>query len=557
MDTTISTGPVDSEVVKRGEFIASVSETARHAVAALRRKFEESPEGKEAAYLESDVLKGIVDDETFLERFLGGSPGRRGINQLISYLKESGGQIAKDEKLAKKLQKLADDVEKRKLPDVNELRYFARLEREVRDMSLSSDLRNFTKQFQELLAKSTEYKDSAVAVKVLEEPPRGMPNRIILENYRNALLTWQLIQSRLVLPHAPFDFTDKEKFTENLARLAKKNGAKDLWAAAGLPNDAELEQWSSEASNWVNFDKAVKEKRKNYVFFELLAKSGQADAAEEILLKNINEGRERFLHLLDMYIHKMVSRSEMDRVKSDAVQEYTKIIADMLAEMRKTIHEERKVFVEEISDRVTELKSEHAKKLKEAEEIEQRIETPTKKAEVFSKICEYELQDVEKIDGSIRSNIFRAFSIMKVMRARQALQRRMLNVIDDSQFNRVIGELMSSGPEVFAINMIRVMKERFDAMQGGSLTGERFQQEMKKVDDAIDNLKLQQLPYVQMHLLDECDRQVERSDEFSIMRDRSRRELDRSYDESLDGLRRLRRLGLEGERYSYDEREAA
>ncbi|MBW2964184.1 hypothetical protein KY363_01880 [Candidatus Woesearchaeota archaeon] len=495
---------------KASETVASSAIAVCHVAEALQSRFADQPEGVEAVYLRKILETYLNNIDNFLEHFVSGVPGQRGVDMMINGLEHPDSRVKPDESLIKELKRMRDSLKKENIPDLEEWKHYRRLQQKVSQLRAEAEIHRFKEELDSLLVDAMRYPETPVARTIKEYSSKKTPRIIEAEDFELAVLVWKMILSRLCLPDdgqqqrladgllGGRSAKDIEDEISNKLSIAAKR-SKDIAELA--PNIASgissVFRSGQETGNWDNLKglaAAASDKQKSYLF-RLLYALGQDKYADYIVNLFGKEGRQLDQPKTVKTIAGVIVR--LDKEKGDmqlaARDELLKMIDSMLKEMHDRLSKERDEFARLVKDRVEKLEDKHAKELKTTLEMKTELEARTRKMAYAKGILHENYVRKRKRDDARMNFNIRIVDILLLMQARTASARLMSGTPNfrKNDFDSEIEGILKSGPSAFAEHHIRNIRQIVESRISNVLTAEQFDSSMKRIDEFISKLESQ------------------------------------------------------------------
>ncbi|MBN1543929.1 hypothetical protein JW898_00525 [Candidatus Woesearchaeota archaeon] len=545
---------MDNELRKMAEFFAQRVEATHHIALGLEQDFARSPEGKEAEYLKRTVLERSIDNvEHFIEYMVAGTPEKRGVHHLISFLENPPKDMARDEELVKRMKRLAEEMEKAKLPETDELRHYTELKRLISQLRDTADIHEFMGKFNNLLRSAAAYPGTFVARKVKSRSGEDIPAIIRMENFGFTTVLLKFMLSRLFRPDQrdmALRVIGRQDFKELVGNMAAKLKEGEDKVRSEIkrcfPDDIETDQ----INNLRAFTTAVAIEQKKSIFMKLIAELGNEQFAGTIRKMCGKKGKEKAdPEIVKKIANQIIGMGRDDvkkKVEDAAKAELSEAVDKTLKGMEESVEKERKKFFDLISKRVDELQEAHAKSLKKVEEMDIRLQSAAKETALPGEIAASNVFEIKKVEESLDGFMQRAFDIMSVVRARIVLQDFAENRLDQGAAAAKMNIILSAGiGEGFFRDEVATM------LNALSSPPEEFAKVVSHTDRINATLKAQ-LPEIIRRMRGLSEKTVKFADEFDGMGDEWEYQLKRSYAASMEEMRRLRKMGIDEERYSYE-----
>ncbi|MBU2561954.1 MAG: hypothetical protein KKD17_06685 [Nanoarchaeota archaeon] len=543
-------GNIDAEKRKKAEFLGHRADFTHHLADVLEEDFAKSPEGKEAAYLKRTVLERSIDtSEHFVEYVVAGTPGDRGVHHLISFLENPSQGMAKDEALVKRMRKLADEMEKAKLPGPDELKHYTQLKRLILQLGDTADIHEFIVNFNNLLRSAAAYPETLVAKKVKSRSSKEIPAIIRMENFEFTAVLLKLMLSRLFMPDQrdmALRVIGRQDFRDLAGKMAAKLKIGEGDVLSYIKKCFPLDQETDDRTNIIAFTNDVAREQKKDIFIMLITELGNEPFADAIRKMCGSKGKEKAdPEVVKKIANQIIGMNTNDvkrKVEHAAKAELVEAVEKTLKGMEDSVEDERKKFVKLISDRVDELQEAHSKNLKRIENQSKALEAAGERLAVPMELAMEDYAEIKKIEGSMGEFMQRAIDVTGLIYARLTLQSLEEHEIDPGTTIAELNRLISAGMSGFFLEEVVRMR---DAV---SMPPEEYHQAMARADKLIEKLKAQ-VPQIISSMRRLSEKGVRVSTEFEGLRGESEYELESGYKEALDALNELKRMKLDKERY--------
>jgi hypothetical protein len=483
-----------NKILKLRDFIIARGEAMYHLSGMLSKEFAESPEGKEAAYLMGIVRHYLNKIDNFLRYVLSGEPGNKGINHIINGLQHPDSEVKPDEKLIKALEKFAKEIEKIKVPDWKELKHYHDLKEKVTALKPIPDIHEFIGWFKGLLREAMLYEETSVAKTIKEKSPKKIPHSIELEDFEFAVTVWKYILSKLYEPEEAArarEIFGSETFEGAEEKMATKlNKSIDDFrkeVAACFPEERE-----KGITNLTAFSAKVADEGDKNIFMILLKGLGQARYANIIAKEFGKKGHEiadpMTVKHIALVIKKLGKEDVREKIEIAARDELTEMITALLRTMRKSIEGARDDFRKILVSRIDDLKKDHAKKLKEIEDMEKKLASETKNTLYVAAAGHNIVEEVVSLLKSQNGYCVREADILALYQTRLAFSMFQHGNIDQTKLDANIAEVMFKRPSEFAVNIINHMRSLFTKAANNEISAEEFTNMLKRIDEAITSL---------------------------------------------------------------------
>jgi hypothetical protein len=327
------------KTAKELESFAAMTDRVLRIDEELKRRFESSREGREAAYLNDEVIgKLLKDRETLLKDFLPK------VADIVRSLDSFGDA---------KLGKMFSDVEKRikDISSVDEIAYFRKIKEQVETGKFSAaEVNHFIAELDSFKRYLVEHHPKSEVLAKMEKA-RYL---VHIRNYLAEILEWKEVLFRM---------STLEQLTDPSDPSAKVISADELsgFKAKKVPTADSV--WNVEGQ----LDELVKVLEKKAK--EISVRYGDPEYAK-IFLSQVSKGSvDRFAVL--RFIEKLSSPESMKEAEDHARIELHGIVKAHLEHIDRLVEKEREVLVKLSKDRVKEIEHEHAKDLEKIERIKE------------------------------------------------------------------------------------------------------------------------------------------------------------------------------------------
>jgi hypothetical protein len=544
------------EMQRMAEFVAEATDMIHHLKAVLDQKFAETPEGKEAIYLKDIVDHYVNILENFLGRLVSGEPGKRGIDEVIRGIEHPESEVKPDEKLLKELKSLAKEMEKVKLPDLQEWQYHVSLKHDLEKLSPSPDIHKFINAFNNLLVNATKYPETDVAKAIKERSTKQIPKTIELENFEFAVSIWKFILSRIYRPDQEAkakEIIGSQKFEGIGEKIAEKLGISVDEFKGHTAECFPKEQEDNNMTNLRAFTAKIAEQGKKNIFMRTLRQIGQEKYAEMLINQCGKKGAVRTdpktVNAIANLITKIDTVTAREKAELAARDEISHMVSELLEKMKAAITKEKEKFAKVLNSRIKELKEKHAKKLAEVSKMMKELNQSVKDVLLTITAADNITKNIHQLEKAQHDYNIRTSDILLIIKARTMLAQRSIGDIDEAQLKAELDKIISRRPSPFAAEMINRIRDLIDRQARNEITADNFYKTLENIDAFIKQL-LSQITTIRASQQKSADKVVDLAAKFEDMEYNLGTNLPLVNKSATEKVRTLRKMKIEG-RYTH------